>query len=427
MFKTDIKNKIFILVFLAILILPWIAGGMVRLVSAKAYNSLTTVETENRKMTQVEWAELLNTGESISNCVDDRIPFRYSLINLYKGATQVVESKYRILETAVGSHFYTAKAEPEVDKEKTNQPIVPGEEIQEASASVEEGQDPDYFPVMTFLDVLVGRDNWLFMYGENEIECYQGTNLLSEDEMEEYARKVRKLEKLCKAQGKELYIYIAPNKSSVYSRYMPTIEVVEPYRRIQRLYDWINNNTDTPFIYPLGEEYIAAERYQVYYKYDSHWNHLGGLFGVNALYDAMGIDYQDPSVWLKGQKDAEKYELYYYMGVKDEDIVHNDLEWIVDYKPEIEVNGLNTEAMVNRTTSNGPIDKKLCFIGDSFRVYMMDYLAKDFTHCTFAHRDYMKGIHDDIKNADVIVIEAVERYDYEGFKSLQRTINVLSE
>jgi hypothetical protein len=57
----------------------------------------------------------------------------------------------------------------------------------------------------------------------------------------------------------------------------------------------------------------------------------------------------------------------------------------------------------------------------------MDYLAKDFTHCTFAHRDYMKGIHDDIKNADVIVIEAVERYDYEGFKSLQRTINVLSE
>ena len=212
------------------------------MVSAKAYGSLTTVETENRKMAQVEWAELLNTGESISNYVDDRIPFRYTLINLYKGATQVVESRYRILETAVGSHFYTAKAEPEVDKEKTNQPIVPGEEIEEASTSVEEGQDPDYFPVMTFLDVLVGRDNWLFMYGENEIECYQGTNLLSEDEMEEYARKVRKLEKLCKAQGKELYIYIAPNKSSVYSRYMPTIEVVEPYRRIQRLYDWINNN-----------------------------------------------------------------------------------------------------------------------------------------------------------------------------------------
>jgi hypothetical protein len=37
----------------------------------------------------------------------------------------------------------------------------------------------------------------------------------------------------------------------------------------------------------------------------------------------------------------------------------------------------------------------------------------------------MSQINSDIKNSDVIVIEAVERYDYEAVKTMQRVINVL--
>jgi len=148
---------------------------------------------------------------------------------------------------------------------------------------------------------------------------------------------------------------------------------------------------------------------------------------VNALYDAMGIEYVDPSVWITGTGDAEKYELYTYMGIPDSMVTHDDLELTLDYKPEITVNGLNTDAMINRTTSDGMIDKSLCLIGDSFRVNMMPYLAKDFTNCTFVHRDYMSETKSDIVNADVIVIEAVERYDYEAFSCVQRVINTLTE
>ena len=81
----------------------------------------------------------------------------------------------------------------------------------------------------------------------------------------------------------------------------------------------------------------------------------------------------------------------------------------MDYRPEITVNGLNLDAMVCRTTSDGANQSKLCLIGDSFRVNMMPYLSKDFTSCTFAHRDYMTSVKADIKAADIIVIEAVER------------------
>ncbi len=419
---TNIKNKIFICVFLGLLVLPWVLGGGLRLISPSTYDKLSRVETENRQMAQIDVPGLLDTGASVSNFVDDRIPFRYTLISWYTGLNQAIEGKYQIIETAIGSRLYKPEAHPVIDQAVTNKPIVPGEEVSEAVPA-----DDNYFPLDVYRDVILGREGWLFLYGENEFEGYQGTNILSQDEMAEYLNVLKKLKAVCDAKGKELYFYVAPNKSVVYSQYMPTVEVVNEWRRLQQMYNYVQNNSDVNFIYPLGDEFIASQRYQVYYKYDSHWNHLGGLFGVNALYDAMGVEHLDPMNYIVGEQDAEKYELYYYMGIPEDMVVHNDTEMTVDYKPEIPVNGLDVEKMVCRTTSGGQIDKKLCLIGDSFRVNMMPYLAKDFTKCTFAHRDYMNQIHSDVKDADVIVVEAVERYDYEGYKCAQRVLNILSE
>ena len=420
---TNIKNKIFILVFLGILVLPWVSGGLLKLISPDTYNRLSVVETEKRQMAEIEWAELLNTGASMSNFVDDRIPFRYTLISWYTDLSGTIDGGYKVVQTAVGKRFYKPTNQV-VDRGETNKPIVPGEVV---TSQAEEELPEDYFPLDVYRDVIIGRENWLFLYGENEFECYQGTNILTEEEKADYLRVLKQLKAACDSQGKELYIYIAPNKSEVYSQYMPTVDIINPWRRISQFYEYVHNNSDVNFIYPFGEEYIASSRYQVYYKYDSHWNHLGGLFGVNALYQVMGIEYIDPSNYVVGEQDADKYELYNYMGIPDDMILHNDVEPTVDYKPEITVNGLDVEKMVCRTTSDGSIGKKLCLVGDSFRVNMMPYLAKDFTKCTFAHRDYMNQIHADVKNADVIVVEAVERYDYEGYKSAQRVLNILNE
>lgn len=423
---TNLKNKIFILVFLAILVFPWVGGGLLRVVAPDFYGKISNVETENREAATIDWGDLLNSGETVSSFIDDRIPFRYTLITWYKSLNDTVEGQFDKVETAIGNKLYTPTNIVEsADKGETNKPIVPGEEVQ-TSEPVEEVAGTDtYFPLHVYQDVIIARENWLFLYGENEIECYQGTNILSESEMASYAATLNELQALCTAQGKELYIYIAPNKSQVYSQYMPTVDIANTYKREQQLHSYITENCATPFLYPLTESLYAAGVTRTYYKYDSHWNHMGALYGTNALYAAMGVEQTDPSEWIAGIQDADKYELYTYMGIPDDQIYHDDVEYTVDYRPDITVNGLDTEAMVCRTTSDGANQKKLCLIGDSFRVNMMPYISKDFTQCTFAHRDYMSEIHSDIKNSDVIVIEAVERYDYEAFKTMQRVINVL--
>ncbi len=434
---TNLKNKIFILMFLMILVSPWIGGGILRLVCPDVYERLSLVETENREMTTIQWSELLNSGESISSFVDDRIPFRYTMISWYKGLNDVLDEKYQVVETAIGSYLYksdktttqTAQVTEPVEETQVSDSVVEDSSenaLSEIEAMTQTPDDSGYYPLHTYQDVIVARDGWLFLYGENEIECYQGTNILSEEDMKTYADKLNTLQNICTAQGKELYIYIAPNKSQVYSQYMPTVDIINTYKREQQLHAYITENCTTPFLYPLTESLNATGVYQTYYKYDTHWNHIGALYGTNALYAAMGVEQTNPASWVTGTEDAEKYELYTYMGIPDSMVTHDDTEVVIEYRPEITVEGLDTEAMICRTTSNGANQKKLCLIGDSFRVNMMPYISKDFTDCTFVHRDYMSETKSDIKNADVIVIEAVERYDYEAFSTVQRVINVLS-
>ena len=423
---TNLKNRIFILIFLGILVFPWIGGGMLRLVDKEKFQALSVVETEKRDMQQIEWKNLLNTGESISGFIDDRIPFRYTMISWYKSLDDALEAKYQVAATAIGQKLYTAEKEPAKEEPDKTEEQETAQEIPEVDeAAVEETEDDNYFPLHTYQDVIIGRGGWLYLYGENEIQCYQGTNILSEEDTRHYINLVNELNSICQAQGKSLYIIIPPNKSSVYPQYMPTVEIVNGYRRIQQLYERMQTEASAPFIYPLAEEFLGAGSNQVYYKYDSHWNHLGGLYGTNALYEKMGVEQTDPNQWITGTQDADKYELYTYMGIPDSMVTHDDYECTVDYRPEVTVDGLNVEKMICHTTSNGANQKKLCLIGDSFRVNMMPYIAKDFTECTFAHRDYMSDIHSEIKGADIIVIEAVERYDYEAFHTIQRVINVL--
>ena len=82
---------------MAILVFPWIAGGTVRIFSKNTYEKLSVVETEKRKLAKIEWTNLLNTGESISNYVDDRIPFRYTFISLYNKLDCAIEAKYQLV------------------------------------------------------------------------------------------------------------------------------------------------------------------------------------------------------------------------------------------------------------------------------------------------------------------------------------------
>jgi len=64
-------------------------------------------------------------------------------------------------------------------------------------------------------------------------------------------------------------------------------------------------------------------------------------------------------------------------------------------------------------------------VGDSFRLYMMPYLERDFAHVSVAHRDNIGDIQDDIRQADILVVECVERLDDSLNGTILQLIDIL--
>ena len=66
-------------------------------------------------------------------------------------------------------------------------------------------------------------------------------------------------------------------------------------------------------------------------------------------------------------------------------------------------------------------------VGDSFRLYMMPYLERDFQHVSIAHRDNIHDIEDDIRQADILVVECVERLDDSLNGTILQLIDILEK
>ena len=59
----------------------------------------------------------------------------------------------------------------------------------------------------------------------------------------------------------------------------------------------------------------------------------------------------------------------------------------------------------------------------------LSYLEKDFSDCFLTHRNRVNeaDVREAIKNADILVIAAVERYDYDTLNTAKAIIKILQE
>ena len=105
-------------------------------------------------------------------------------------------------------------------------------------------------------------------------------------------------------------------------------------------------------------------------------------------------------------------------------------EYTVHYKENIkttyETEGLPYFCNIYKTEANCGNNTRFVLIGDSYRNYMVEYIKRDFDHCTFVHREHVSEAIDDILAADVLVLESVERYDYKSLIDADYLIQLLS-
>ena len=274
-----------------------------------------------------------------------------------------------------------------------------------------------YFPAREMNGTIFGRDDWMFCNYDNSIGYYCGSNLMSEHQMADRLSLMQRLQQICDSRGIKLQFMIAPNKEQVYSEFMPTYTIENSYKKVQRFVDYARQNSSIKIIYPLEELRAAKNIMSTYYKYDTHWNHYGSFIATQALYKAMGLAYVSPDS-VSYTDGSCIWGLVITAGLSWQDY-ERDYDHIPNYKPEVEL--FNTEGEIDfihteksavyRTDSTAADDSRFVMIGDSFRLYMMPYLERDFAHVSIAHRDNVNDVCDDIRQADILVVECVERLD----------------
>lgn len=299
-----------------------------------------------------------------------------------------------------------------------------------------------------------GKFRWLFYLGDNSKAYYDGTNALSETDMASYAAILDQLNELCKAKGITLQIAIWPNKDQVYPEFTGYDNATLEGRKNTRVYKWVSyvkENTDVKIIYPLEELWAMKPYFDVYCKYDTHWNTAGGFIGYQAMLESLGLastSILNCPVYEYTGSETTNIDPYYrqlrgdMLGMGGWSYNAADYpahrNYYVKYFPNITAkfvdgtDGKNGASDIRHTIAeNANYDKKFVMLADSFRVMQLGYLEKDFKDCYLCHRnqvntDFTKNMIKNLGEGDILVIAAVERYDSDTVNTAKNIINILS-
>ena len=265
------------------------------------------------------------------------------------------------------------------------------------------------------INVLIGKNDFLFFRGDNSIKSFQNAELYPDDFLRRVADYLQNINDFCKKNGKLFYFFIAPDKNKIYGENVKYIRKVRPdsESRTFQLIDYLKKHTDVKVIYPYDEMLKAKTDNPddlLYYKYDTHWNERGGYIGYLALMKEIDKDTVTPKVKIKSW---EKYlydsgDLARMIGSYKK-VPATYLKPVIDDHAHCEGMAFPLWECLHCHNLDG--QKRILFFHDSFMVNMYRFVAASFRESYFYWRYPNENIDMDniLKNADIIVLENLER------------------
>ena len=270
--------------------------------------------------------------------------------------------------------------------------------------------------------VVLGKNSFLFHQAEKPF--HRGNSGFSEEELKTIADNLTEAQKNLAAEGIDFYLFIAPNKETIYPEYFPN-EILRTggMNRTEQLIAWLRENTDIPVIFPKEELLEAKGRipdFPLYRSSDTHWNQLGAYVATRVLLRELGIgmpDYADENL-LRVALDDEAGDLA-KMIYLEHDIDLGKACMIGGFEENNVQNPVSDFWGTLEFSSDSPDRRTLFVCRDSFGVAMGDILGTQFAKTVMPHvtDSYRPEQVREVK-PDIFVYEVVERFSYylEDFK-----------
>ncbi len=251
---------------------------------------------------------------------------------------------------------------------------------------------------MESTQVLLGKEDWLFYKTQNDgypIWDYMGINHLTVEQLQAAADNLMNTKRYLEEEKGVCFIAAAiPNKEIVYEEYMPdTIARVNEVSRGQQLAEYIQQNTDVTYVYPLQAFLEYKAQYPLFYQTDTHWNHIGAFVGVQEIFNkAYGYSAAPDSISFKETKKDFAGDLAVIAQVSE--------EYGIDTIYEFDAESVNPE---HKRSEN------VIVVGDSFGGFLSVIADGYYENVHWIDTDDFTVSMVDEFNADVVIWETVER------------------
>lgn len=257
--------------------------------------------------------------------------------------------------------------------------------------------------------VITGRDGWYFYARNNAYRNFHNLDRFSAAELSQAADDLNFLDRICRKEGKKLYLFIIPDKHKIYGEYFPGAAKINPdsESRAEQLTGYLQQKSAVPVLY-LRETLLKHKSDGLlYWKNDSHWNPYGAYIAARQMLELIRQDHPDlPRLSLPVSR--EKAVIKGDLAPSFEAVEYPQAAGVPRYR----VHGAPIEyAFHNTLLVNKQGKHKVLFIRDSFAVQQLPFLGNIFarTHCLWS--DYVISAENvrHFRGSDIVIFQCVER------------------
>jgi len=281
----------------------------------------------------------------------------------------------------------------------------------------------DIFDTSPFNATIIGKNGWLFQNTLESIIDFQGKKVLSKDELKTTAEYLVENWKELESNNIDYLFLALPNKTSIYSEYLPS-NIKKGKTRLDQITEYLNKHyPDFPII-DLRPVFLSAkQKEQIYQITDSHWNHKGAFIAYTEFMNYLHKRYNYSKPLKKNNFIIQETTL----NLGDLSKLINNTQTSQPFKiiPKIKINIKKNkkseflkyepfwykEVVPEEYISEYQHLPKLLILGDSFSSFFKELVPHHFSSSTLISGHYCKLNINAIKEqkVDLVIQASLER------------------
>lgn len=278
------------------------------------------------------------------------------------------------------------------------------------------------FGLSSSQQVILGNSGWLFYNAEDVIKDYQRTSLFSEKEISNISLTYLKRHQWLESKKISYYTFMAPNKHSIYSEYLPHYYTITgSIRRLDQVNNALRKENLSTFFDLTPALVPHKKNHRLYHKTDTHWNAIGAYWGYRMIADEINKNFNITPIPFETLEISQSYidggDLARILGLKrsyKEELLKVSIKQGREIQHEghssLEVDHMDVvgHPLMKTFSSKGEINKAIIF-RDSFGELLIPFLASHFKEAIWVWgKDFDQSLIETF-NPDIVIHEFGER------------------